>query len=236
MVNELNYRKLKRIASIIWPKHSIIIERLNNNALTKKFSEKINAIRLSDSISLYVYLNENLLKNAAIDYLEFGTAEGGTIKAWLSLNTNPTSRFFGFDTFTGLPEDWFGNFKRGVFDTGGSTPSLSDKRVKFIKGLFQEKLDDFLHNFERTGDRAIIHIDADLYSSTLYVLTKLDSFFLKGDILLFDDFLDPIGEFKAYKDWVKSYRKTLIPIAYVGYNKFIDKIAFIFEDKSPKVS
>lgn len=57
----------------------------------------------------------------------------------MRINTCPDSRFFGFDTFEGLPEDWTaGNTRKGGFDVGGAVPDLPDPRVRFVKGLFQE--------------------------------------------------------------------------------------------------
>ena len=51
----------------------------------------------------------------------------------------------------------------------------------------------------------VIHIDADLFSSTLFVLNTLNPYLKKGDILFFDEFNVPVHEFKAFKLWVESY-------------------------------
>ncbi len=58
-------------------------------------------------------------------------------------------------------------------------------------------------------------MDADLYTSTLFVLIKIDPILRKGDVLIFDDFLDPIGEFKAFFDYTSSCNKNFSLIAYV---------------------
>jgi len=53
--------------------------------------------------------------------------------------------------------------------------------------------------------RKIIHLDADLFSSTLFVLTSLAPFLRCGDILFFDEFNVPNHEFLAFKIFTESY-------------------------------
>jgi hypothetical protein len=141
----------------------------------------------------------------AVDYLEFGVAEGSSIRWWVEHNPHPDSRFFGFDTFTGLPEDFGGGITAGTFSTGGTMPDIPDPRVTFIAGMFQDTLGPFLkeHDLNR---RLVIHADADLYSSTLFVLTRLHPRLKPGDIILFDEFGVPTHEFRAFTDFVSSHR------------------------------
>lgn len=56
---------------------------------------------------LYKYvLNKYELESKEIDYLEFGVSGGDSFRWWVDHLKNENSRFFGFDTFEGLPEDW----------------------------------------------------------------------------------------------------------------------------------
>ena len=48
-------------------------------------------------------------------------------------------------------------------------------------------------------------MDADLYSSTLFVLSNLIPYLRKDDILIFDEFGVPTHEFRAFTDVVSSY-------------------------------
>lgn len=48
-------------------------------------------------------------------------------------------------------------------------------------------------------------MDADLYSSTLYVLTKLDRLFDEKTIITFDEFAYLDREFLAFYDYTRSY-------------------------------
>jgi O-methyltransferase len=149
----------------------------------------------------WVIEKENLGK-IPINYMEFGVAQGHSFKWYLQQNNHPESRFYGFDTFTGLPEDW-GPFKKGYFDNQNKIPEINDSRGKFYQGLFQQTVPGFLK--ELNNNRNVIMMDADLYSATLYVITSIAPFLKKGDIIFFDEFAVPTHEFKAFHDFVQSY-------------------------------
>jgi|SRR6185436_10326627 len=143
------------------------------------------------------------LADEAIDYLEFGVSGAYSFKWWINANKNNDSRFFGFDTFEGLPENW-GTYKKG--EMHAAIPAMDGTRHEFIKGLFQQSLYPFIdtHNLNN-GKRKIIHLDADLYTSTLFVLTTLARHLKRDDILLFDEFNVPNHEFFAFKCFTESY-------------------------------
>jgi O-methyltransferase len=147
-----------------------------------------------------------------IVYLEYGVFQGESIKYFSTHHPTTSSVFFGFDTFTGLPEDWnasvLANVKSEVFDVQGKLPQIEDSRVKFCKGLFSQTMPSFkIDNKEilEQNIKLIIHIDADLYSSTLYVLTEMQEYIVAGTIIIFDEFRSVIHEFKAFTDFCKSH-------------------------------
>ena len=152
---------------------------------------------------VFQILLESESLSGPVDYLEFGVASGRSFKWWVAANQNPDSKFSGFDTFTGLPENW-DVFKAGDMSMQGNFPDVSDSRAKFIKGLFQDTLPEFLKNYN-FSHRKIIHLDADLYSSTLYVMTMLAPYINPGDIMIFDEFAVPTHEFKAFSDFCQAY-------------------------------
>ena len=157
---------------------------------------------------LYQYINNDIIKHAPIDYLEFGVWKGASMRHWVGLNQNPTSRFFGFDTFEGLPEDWklFTTvLPKGTFSAETKIPEINDPRVKFVKGLFQAVLPDFLKSFA-VENQLIINCDADLYTSTLYVLASLDQLMTPGTIVIFDEF-STVDEFRAFRDYAGSFKR-----------------------------
>lgn len=168
-----------------------------------------NTPTFSDRTELYDFVNSVVIGGGPVDYLEFGVFRGDSIRHWVNANRHPDSRFYGFDTFTGLPEKWkkFQNdMGEGTFDLKGQTPQLGDDRVTFIKGLFQDTVGEFRKTFVPRSP-LVIHNDADLYSSTLYVLTKFDDLLLPGSIVIFDEFSSVLNEFRALDDYCTSYRR-----------------------------
>lgn len=143
------------------------------------------------------------LDSKPLTYLEFGVAKGHSIRWWVSQNSNEESRFVGFDTFHGLPEGWR-HHPKGTFSTGGQTPEIDPKRCSFETGLFQETLLPFLRKVNlKNGPRKIIHLDGDLYGSTLYPLITLLPELNAGDILIFDEFCVVMDEFRALEQLVE---------------------------------
>ncbi len=178
--------------------------------------EKAGEARLFECrYEMYAWINREVLGEAAIDYLEFGVFQGDSIRAWAETNTHADSRFWGFDTFTGLPEDWdrvINPLDENAFDTGGKFPEIPDERVGFEKGLFQETLPGFLG---REGFRSplVIHNDSDLYSATLFVLTRMNEYFAPGTIILFDEFSTIFDEYRALEDYCAAYVRDYTVLA-----------------------
>lgn len=138
-----------------------------------------------------------------IDYFEFGVAGGISFKWWLQHNSNASSRFFGFDTFEGLPEKW-GPFAKGTMAHTLESLDITDERATFYKGLFQQTLSPFLEQYDNRN-RKLIHIDSDLFSAAIFTMSQLYRFLKPGDILLFDEFVVPQHEFLAFKIFTESF-------------------------------
>ena len=152
---------------------------------------------------LHKFVIENELLTEEIYYLEFGVSTGNSFRWWIENIKHENASFFGFDTFTGLPEDW-GPFKKGDMSNGNECPKIDDSRHQFYQGIFQHTLYEFLASYESKKQK-VIHLDADLYSATLFVLTTLSPYLKKGDILLFDEFNVPLHEFKAFMEWTEAF-------------------------------
>lgn len=146
-------------------------------------------------------------------YLEFGVFSGRTINHIASLIGGGIVT--GFDTFTGLPESWRTGFPQGSFGVDGLPVVASN--VKLIQGLFAETLPAFL---AEASDRpiAFLHIDCDLYSSTVDVLRHCGPLLQPGSIVCFDEYWNYPGwrqhEFKAWKEFCVANH---VVYDYVGF-------------------
>jgi O-methyltransferase len=176
-----------------------------------------------------VWLWESVLQKEGLDslpvqYLEFGVYRGASLSWWLKRLSHPDARFAGFDTFTGLPERWRRSEPLGAFNANGKLPDVKDPRCSFEVGLFQDTLPGFIKHSDLSG-RLIIQLDADLYTSTLFVLTRLAPHLKSGDILFFDEFSCPLDEFRAFREFVMSFRvKYEFMGAVYGYTHVCVKI------------
>jgi len=171
---------------------------------------------------LYDFVNREIIQGKAMQYLEFGVYKGETIKYFSGINSDPGSKFVGFDSFSGLPEDWIepsGSIKRKTFDTGGTIPETDDQRISFVTGYFQDSLPGFLKGY-RTTNQLVMHIDCDLYSSTLFVLTTASPIIVRGTIIIFDEFYSVVHEFRALDDYCSAYmRKYEVLAGTNGYGQ-----------------
>jgi len=127
-----------------------------------------NAPRFRDRGDLYTALARKIEQEVVL-YLEFGVWQGASLRTWSHLLRNPLSSLHGFDSFEGLPEAW-DRFPKGTFDVKGVLPQFDDPRIILHQGWFHETLPDFVLP---AHERLLLNLDADLYSSTRYVLDTL---------------------------------------------------------------
>jgi predicted O-methyltransferase YrrM len=136
-------------------------------------------------------------------YLEFGVYCGDTINRLA--RQVPGTKVYGFDSFEGLPEDWFHEQVKGAFDLGGKLPVV-EANVELFAGWFQDTLPGFLD--KHPGPVTFCHIDCDLYSSSAFVLTALKDRFVPGSVIVFDEYFNypgwETGEFQAFAEFVRA--------------------------------
>lgn len=153
-------------------------------------------------------------------YLEFGVFEGESIN-YISKKIYP-KMIYGFDSFEGLPENWRPGFDKGTFRL--ENLPKTEKNTSLVKGWFNETLPKFLE--ENNNNCAFIHIDCDLYSSTVTVLNLLKGKIVKGTIIVFDEFYNypnwEHGEFKALSEFAESNK---ISFDLIGINRLGSQVA-----------
>jgi O-methyltransferase len=155
--------------------------------------------------ALYDFVSSTVGIEKPITYLEFGVYDGRSITDMAGRFAHPKARFYGFDSFEGLPEDWalpWGTTTKGTFSRAGIAPVIADNRVQLVKGWFQNTLRDFLRDTFIPSGPILVHYDADLYSATMFVLGMLwpviDEYYF-----LFDEFNG--HECLALHDFSKCY-------------------------------
>jgi len=153
-------------------------------------------------------------------YLEFGVFRGDSMRYWSQRLRNPRAKLHGFDSFAGLPEGWNIDSPQGHFSTNGMIPVIDDSRVKFFKGWFNETLPSYQ---VPSHDRLVLDMDADLYSSTDYVLKLLESFIVPGTYIYFDEFADRQNELRAFSEFVSD---TKMRFELLGANQDNSKVVF----------
>lgn len=160
------------------------------------------------------------IREEQVLYLEFGVYEGYTLRRWAKLLTNPSSSLHGFDSFEGLPENWDGLRPKGTFDVKGMIPQYDDRRVSLHQGWFEDVLPNFLLP---DHERLVIHIDADLYSSTKFVLNALRESIVPGTLIIFDEFCDRLHEMKAFDEFIRT---TAIGFRFAGGTSNLEQVTF----------
>jgi O-methyltransferase len=172
------------------------------------------------------------------DYFEFGLYRGSAFAhavrvARRHLPASPM-RFFGFDSFQGLPPLTGVDRTSGEFSQGQFACALDDVRAKLdgkvdwsrvhlIEGWFEDSLTQELKDHLRPAPVAVTLIDCDLYRSTLSVLAFLEDLLQEGSMLLFDDWncfgrQDHMGERRAFREFLEE-RPRFTPEKWIRFGR-----------------
>ena len=138
-------------------------------------------------------------------FYEFGVWNGISFQYLINI----FKKGFGFDTFTGLPEDWH-HERAGTYSSFGSVPKIAGG--EFIVGKFEDTLPKFFS--QKRPLASLINFDADLYSSTLCALNYSNKVIDEKSILIFDEFI-------TNKYWEKDEYKAL--------NEFCDNFSISYD-------
>lgn len=154
------------------------------------------------------------------DVAEFGVFQGRSLRAMAE--HQPLRTIHGFDSFQGLPEDWVrspgSTYAKGHFATG-QLPTLQaqHRNAKLHPGFFTQSLPVWVSTLQQP--LALLHIDADLYSSARYVLDTLNDVIRPGTVIVFDELSDwqcsgvypqwEEGEWRALKEWMHDRQRRV---------------------------
>ena len=165
-----------------------------------------------NKFNLFDYVIKNSISERP--FYEFGVWKGVSFKYILK----SIKKGFGFDTFTGLPENWY-NEKIGTYSNNGFIPKM--KGGKFIEGSFEDSLPKYF--LKKRPLASIINFDADLYSSTLCALENCKKIIDDSTILIFDEFLMSDrweeDEFKALNEFCVNNNLSYKVIAVSLFSK-----------------
>jgi len=149
-------------------------------------------------------------------FLEFGVFRGVSLNRCAALR--PDVRWYGFDSFEGLPEAWGAGARKGSFSLGGKLPPVRDN-VTLIKGLFENTLPEFVAA-HRQRKVAFLHVDCDLYSATTTIFDQIGDMLRDDCVIVFDELFNyrgwEAGEYKAFTEFVARKGCTFDYIAYVN--------------------
>ena len=181
--------------------------------------EMFEFIRTDMASAMFVGGDRMQIKRLALEavtvegaHLEMGVFKGDSINFLAERKKDQI--FDGFDSFEGLPEAWSSghtgpndstSFDAGFFST--DMPKVRDN-VRLHKGWFQETIPAWKASSRE--NIAFLHIDCDIYSSTVHVLEALADRIVAGTIIAFDELLGYYewqdGEYKAFKEFVEKYK------------------------------
>lgn len=154
-------------------------------------------------------------------FYEFGVRFGHSFKYLIKT----FKKGYGFDTFTGLPEDWHNSKPKGSYSSFGNIPKINGG--EFIVGKFEDTLPIFFS--KKRNFASLINFDADLYSSTICSLNYSKSIIDKKTILIFDEFL-------MNSNWEKDeYRALLEFCKKNNYNYEVIAVSFFTKQVAVRI-
>lgn len=151
------------------------------------------------------------------DLLEFGVYTGFSLSRHVEIFRphGIIRRFYGFDSFKGLPKFEDGNDIPGWWYEGQFSDTSKEKveaylasylgrldDVELVEGWFSETLAAKAQEIQRI---AFIRVDCDLYDSTVDVFRFAEGRLEDGAILYFDDWTHEVnGETKAFFEFAEA--------------------------------
>jgi len=158
------------------------------------------------------------LKHLTLDGIvaEFGVKSGTTLKELANKPALRKKQLYGFDSFTGIPDDWCGTKTlKGQLSNSGKIPKMP-KNIKLIPGWFADSLPIFVKEYKEPA--SLLHIDCDIYKSTQDIFRAFAKKIVPGTVIIFDEFFNyPNWQQHEYKAWQEFVAKHKIKFKYLCY-------------------
>jgi O-methyltransferase len=172
------------------------------------------------------------------DYVEFGMWKGGSMIAAYHLSGRfpglQDMRFYGFDSFQGIPSVAVNQSENEAFPPGMFRASLAEvqrnlrdakvdlERVTLIEGWYADTLNEQTRERLPLKAAAIVNVDCDVYESAVSVLNFVEPYLVDGSILFFDDWYcfrnnDQFGQQKAFREWRERNRQLIKATPYQNF-------------------
>ena len=198
---------------------NLMQSKLKQHPYMRSFSWAFSLPNLPELHFSKWYFFDAVVKKSIISkpFYEFGVWRASSFKYLIKV----FKKGYGFDTFTGLPEDWLSENgsvaqKAGTYTSDGNVPKI--KGGEFIVGKFEDTLPVF---FSKSRPMAsLINFDADLYSSTICALNFSKSVMDHDTVLIFDQLLMNDSweqdEFKALNEFcsINHFSYKVIAISF----------------------
>jgi hypothetical protein len=158
------------------------------------------------------HLNDRTMNWTNKHVVEFGVASGLSLEI-LAFYLGGKVPIFGFDSFEGLPEDWaHTECKKGFFSQNGVVPEIENTRI--YPGWFEDSVPKYVADHPN-AEIALLHLDADLYSSTKTILDGINHMIVPGTIVVCDEWFYCFDtrfddhEQRAVKEWMATYAREV---------------------------
>lgn len=159
-----------------------------------------------------IFMGINNTKKIKGDIAEVGVYKGGTAK--VIARAKGSKKLHLFDTFEGLP-------KRTKHDSEELYTGLFNVEFEEVKNYLQDEKEVYFYKglFPKTAKPiekvifSFVHLDVDLYESTLDCLKFFYVRMSKGGIIISHDYQNLIGVRKAFDEFFKNKPEPIVEMS-----------------------
>jgi len=200
----------------------------NYDSFVKSTVDELNGLPAGGDVLNQIFASPLIQRHGT--WVEFGVADGGTLR--IIADNRGSASVWGFDTFEGLPEDWYQGdrirWPKGKFAVN-QIPRIPGTHI--VTGLFQ----DTLPAWKPIEPLTFVHIDCDIYSATCCIFKHIVPMLDNGAIIEFDELFNYSGfenhEMKALYEAYESGLRYDWLFVYGGGDTFPNERAALIVKK-----